>query len=480
MVERSPEEQKKAVCTSLVSVLRDSEISDEIDVKQFYGMISEKYSLLVRTDVFDFQPIWSALSNQFAPEDLYGIFLRFGQVTRELGLNVRQPSEIDRLPANSKAAYLADFEEQSSSRKAPLAAPGRSASPHLAGIGKPVGTAIPTGIGTPVGKLPAGIGTSVSGGRMGSDPKVAGIGRPVEDSVNTNDAPVSTTEDRQTSQEELSNRISWAFAQSLKGAFGGELHTGEVQFLITKNFDSMMQEQRFVIDSILPQLLQLSGNSPESLYIGLASFKPVLDSMNIAFQIPSLGLSEEKQIEILERAKEQNTDNFRAGGIQADPSQIAPLPGSVSQENTQTTNKKESQLAEYNLAGQSEMSARGKLLKRVFVLLLLLGLGVTSWLVQPSRNLSVERYGTVFPIREAKSHNGIFVGYLDDAKWERLTQTERQVAVRKLQELLKKDGFLVADSKCQSMCRQVAIMNNDDKMVVFDITGAKLKAVTPK
>ena len=100
--------------------------------------------------------------------------------------------------------------------------------------------------------------------------------------------------------------------------------------------------------------------------------------------------------------------------------------------------------------------------------------------MQPSRNLGVERYGAVFPLREAKSHNGIFVGYLDDAKWERLTQTERQVAVRKLQDLLKEDGYLVADSKCQSMCRQVAIMNNDDKMVVFDITGAKLKAVTPK
>ena len=114
------------------------------------------------------------------------------------------------------------------------------------------------------------------------------------------------------------------------------------------------------------------------------------------------------------------------------------------------------------------------------MLLIILGLGTLSWFVQPSRNLGAERYATVFPIRSARSHNGIFVGYLDDAKWEKLTQTERQVAVRKLQELLKQDGYLIADSKCQSMCRQVAIMNREDKMVVFDITGAKLKAITPK
>ena len=439
-------------------------------------MISEKYDMLVRNQVFDFQPVWPALSSQFPPEDLYGIFLRFGKVTRELGLSVRQPAEIDRLPANSKAAYLADFEDQISSRKVPMPAAARNPSPHLHGLGKPMGSSIPSGIGTPVGKLPAGIGTSVSNSRVGSDPKVAGIGRSVDDATPTS----VDTQENQESQEELSQRISWAFAQSLKGSFGGNVNTGEIQFLVTKNFDELMQGQSFVIDPILPQLFQLAGNSAEPLFLGLVSFKPVLDSMNISFQVPSLGLTEEKQTEILNHAKEKNVDSFRAGGIQIDPSNAAPLPGEATQENSQVTNKKESQLAEYNLAGQSEMSARGKLIKRGIILLVLVGLGVTSWLVQPSRKLSVERYAAVFPMQTAKSHNGIFVGYLDDARWERLTQTERQVAVRKLQELLKQDGYLVADSKCQSMCRQVAIMNREDKMIVFDITGAKLKAITPK
>ena len=62
-----------------------------------------------------------------------------------------------------------------------------------------------------------------------------------------------------------------------------------------------------------------------------------------------------------------------------------------------------------------------------------------------------------------------------------MTDTKSKMAfINFMTTSLNNDGYLVADSKCQSMCRQVAIMNNDDKMVVFDITGAKLKAVTPK
>ena len=480
MGSRSPEEQKKAVCASLVSVIRDSDISEEIDVKQFHTMIAEKYSLLVRTNIFDFQPVWTALSNQFPPEDLYGIFLRFGQVTSDLGLSSRQPAEIERLPSNSKAAYLADFEEQASGRNVPLMPQARSQSPHQHGPGTPVGSSIPSGVGMPVSKLPAGIGKSVSSSRVGSDPKVAGIGRAVNDSTPAALDPSAGQQKAPESQEELSQRISWAFAQSLKSAFGGNLNTGEIQFLVTKNFEAIVQGQNFFVEPILPQLLQLSGNSPGPLYIGLVSFKPVLDSMNIAFQIPSLGLSEEAQQEILNQAKEQNLDSFRAGGIQLDPNHVTPLPGEATQDNNPGLSKKESQLAEYNLSGHSELSARQKLLKRLVVLLFVLGLGTLSWFVQPSRNLGAERYAAVFPIRSARNHNGIFVGYLDDAKWEKLTQTERNVAVKKLQELLKQDGYLIADSKCQSMCRQVAIMNGEDKMVVFDITGAKLKAITPK
>ena len=182
--------------------------------------------MLVRNQVFDFQPVWPALSSQFPPEDLYGIFLRFGQVTRELGLGVRQPAEIDRLPENSKAAYLADFEDQISSRKAPMQAASRNPSPHLHGLGKPLGSSIPSGIGTPVGKLPAGIGTSVSNSRVGSDPKVAGIGRSVDEITPTS----VDTQETQESQEELSQRISWAFAQSLKGSFDGNVNTGKSNF----------------------------------------------------------------------------------------------------------------------------------------------------------------------------------------------------------------------------------------------------------
>ena len=218
----------------------------------------------------------------------------------------------------------------------------------------------------------------------------------------------------------------------------------------------------------------------ESLFLALVRFRSVLVSMGIEMSEPDLGLDQATKDEILEQARHQNLDSFRAGGANIDAEDIGPLPGEAVKPSPPQSTKKQNQLSEYQLPGQSDDPKKKQLVNRLILVALMVAAGIAAFFFQPSRSLSVAPYAAIIPLTKVETHGGIFVGYLDDAKWLSFTQTERQMAVQKLQTKLQSDGYLRSDSKCQSMCRQVAIMDTSDKMVIFDVLGGKLKAIIPK
>jgi hypothetical protein len=334
-------------------------------------------------------------------------------------------------------------------------------------------------MGTPVGNLPAGIGTSArEKPQMGTDPRVAGMGSPI--GTPANEAAGQPTNSLTEESSEEIQRIGWAFAQSLKGSLGDQANTGQLQFLITTHYASLQSGSTFDLTPIIAALLSSTGNDREGVYLGLVRFRSVLVGMGMEMTIPELGLDPTVKEELLAQARIQNSDTFRAGGVNIDGSVIGQLPGDALAEKPQIANKKDHQLAEFNLPGNNENSVKAKLIKQLVMVSLTAGLGLVSWFVQPSRTLNLSEYNAIFPVTNVATHNGIFVGYLDEYKWRKMTETERQVAVRKLQEKLTNEGYLTAESTCQSMCRQVAIMDSSDKLVVFDVNGGKLKDLTSK
>jgi hypothetical protein len=446
----------------LVSVIRESSLRDDIDVKRFYAMVSNKFEQLYRDEIFHLDPIWGALVHRHAQEDLYGLFLKFEEVADNLGVNIKQAAHVAELPRNSQSAYLSNFGEFArASQKIPKAA--------STGHGR-----IP-GMGTPVNTSPAsGMGTAV-------DEKIAGMGTPVNVPTQEETAKQQAPSVSSADETEQSQRVAWAFAQALKATPAGEqINTGEIQFLISSKFDHLLQGQTFTVEPILALLLGACGGDRESLFLGLIRFRSVLISMGIEMADFDLGLDQATKGEILAQAQHQNLESFRAGGSSIDAADIGPLPGEIPKPSPLRATKKEEQLSEYSLSGQSEDSPGKRLVKRAILALLLVGAGFASYRFQPSRALSLAQYAAIFPVISVESHGGIFVGYLDDVKWLNLSHTERKMAVLKLQTKLMDDGFLRTDSTCQSMCRQVAIMDTNDKMVVFDVLGGKLKAVTPK
>jgi hypothetical protein len=381
---------------------------------------------------------------------------------------------VAQLPQNSQTAYLFDFRQSSSDNSASPAVHPGSGHSKIKGMGTPISN-IPSGIGTPVSAMPQGIGTPVGDRpKITSDSQVAGLGAPVDE--NSPASRPGTDGSAPRTSEEI-QRIGWAFAQSLKAAIGDKVSTGQLQFLITTHHQSLIRGQQFDVGPILGALKQAAAGDVEGVFRGLVRFRSVLVGMGLEMRLPDLGIDEETQQQLLTQARTQNAEAFRAGGLHLDEADIGPLPGEPVPGKGTGPTKKEDQLAEFNLAGQEKNESKAKLAKWVGLILIMIAASVVAWFAQPHQTLRLGEYQAIFPVTQVESYNGIFVGYLDDLKWQNLTQTERQVAVRKLEEKLTKKGFLNKDSTCQSMCRQVAIMNSEDKLIVFDIHGGKLKSV---
>lgn len=423
-----PAEQKKAVCSSLVGVVRASPLSRAIDPKQFFMTMHGNFAVLYQNGTFDLAPLWNSLAAIHDKEALYGMFLRFGEVTQRLGVAVHQPDEVTNLDAATQARYLNEFDK-----------PSAAGADLLQGLGTPAGGS--NGRSNPATATP-------------DPPAASGISPTAPDPRAPGNVP-----------DETQQRIAWALAQALKATpLGDQINTGQVQFMVTSRFSEMCDGRTFDFNPVMGALRGLEGFEERAIYIGIVRFRSVLVSMGIEMRDPEMQMTQgERDVLINDARSHADTDSFRVGGLTPNIAIDAREAGLLERPSKAPPggDKKDRQLAEFGLKAEKK---RLKFIRPLLILGVGIALAVGVWWTRPIKELNASNYMALFPMTRAQLIDGIFVGHIDEVKWQGLTPAERRIKTKRLEDALKLDGFL----------KQAVVLDAERKVVVFDIKGERL------
>lgn len=418
----APPAQKKQICSTLTTVVKASPLHQTIDPKQFFMLVNANFPVIFRDGVVDLNPLWDNLVSSYAPEDLFGLFLKFGEETKRIGLEVALPPAVHGLSPDSRASLLATFP--------PIQAR----------------TSVPPSVAPPV--APPGAPNSVP-------PSVAPAPLPPE-------PPAAATEDTK-------QRVAWAVAQALKATPAGSLiSTAQVQFLVTSRFEEMCDGKIFNFNPLLQAVLEIPEVTEEGLYVGIVRFKSLLANMGIEMPEPNLQLDAFARKRLVAEARAHSDgESFRLGGLTPAPQlEEVPFDPSGKAHGGTTEEKTKRKLRQFGLSSKSKANPKIALAMRILVwLLLIAGAVVIAVSAQPIQGIDVGPYQAVFPLLKADKVDGVFVGYLDETGWAAMSDDEKRKSTAALETVLRAKGYM----------RNVAVIDPAGKLVVFDLKGERLE-----
>ena len=415
MVAAAPE-QKKKICSTLTSVVKASPLNGSLDPKQFFMLVNANFQVIYREGVVDLNPLWQSLSGSYEPEDLFALFLKFGEETRRIGLGVALPKPVFELSEDSQASLLAAFP--------PLAKPSVAPPPVAAPAPQAPAPAIPA-------------------------PQAA--------------APAPAVTD------DLKQRVGWALAQALKATPAGpKINTGQVQFIVTSRFEEMCDGKRFDFNPLLQSLLQIPEVTETELFVGIVRFKSLLLNMGIEMPDPQLNIDERTKTALLAEARaHSDSQRFRAGGLTPAPvlEEVPYEPSGCTGANT-AEEKTSRKLKQFGLTGSKAVSpGKAKALRAGLWAVLVAGALAFAFFAHPTKKLDVAEYRAIFPLTKAQITDGFFVGFLDETEWNTLSDERKRQSTKDLEALLRQKGLM----------DRVAVLDSVGKMAVFDLRGERLE-----
>ena len=445
-----PPDQKRSLCSSLTGVVKASPLKGAIDPKQFFMMVNANFATIYRDDKLDLAPLWDSLSGQHQAESLFALFLKFDEVARAQGIETLLPKAVDALAPEARAQYLQSFPPLGS--KAPSVPPTSNPPPAQSSTPAPAPASTPA----------PGLFSETAEGLFSEPAPGPSSARPPTPSS----APAASAAPKVT--DETKQRITWALVQALKATPAGILlNSGQIQYMVTARFDEFCDGKTFDVNPVFRSLLEVPGINEEDIFVGILRFGSVLHNAGLEMTDPQTNLDPETQERLLAEARSHaGSDAFRAGGRGAGSiPPPSPLPTPRSGKGAGET-KADRQLRKFGLRRSVDKDGKTRTSPvRVIIMLVFLVLcGLAAYYYQPRRRLDPEQYQAILPVREILLVQGTFAGYLDDPKWDALSDDKRQTAVKGLEDLLRQQGYL----------RDVAIVNGTGFMVIFDVKGKKL------
>jgi hypothetical protein len=515
---RDPAEQKRAVCSSMASVLRASPLSQHVDPRQFLLSLTASWPALCPDGRrLDLGPLWGSLQALVPggdPDALLALFLKWGEVTARTGLEVAQPPAVQALPEDARLSHLRRFPPvvpRGDSILHELGAPGPGSGPQRpisgGGMPRPSTSGMPApatgGMPAPAGGMPAPatggmpapsgdtfrspFNPSSSGGmpamtepvRPGSDPRARNlpprastIAKPILEVTRT---PGKTSDPGlqappqvlpasalvEIPGEERTQRIVSALTAALRATPAGpKIQVGQLQFFVTTRFAELCDGKRFDFAPILAVLLEIEGVTEADVYIGIVRFRSLLLSMGVEMDELPLTLDQTTREAIVSAARTTADAELRAvSTVGADVGRLtgeAPRPSSEGHRD---------KLAEYGLSNPKKgLGKHAKYIRVAGLAALLAGAVAALVLLDPVETLDAGRYKAALPMVSAQMAEGYFVGKLDQGAWDAMTPAQRKAAAKKLEGLLRSEGRLA----------KVAVMSADGRRVVFDVKGERL------
>jgi hypothetical protein len=380
-------ETKKAVCRTFVNVVKASPLAEAIDPKTFLMMLNSHFSVLYQGGTLHLAPIWDALAAAHAPESLFGLFLRFEQVSGELGIPVVLPRELAELSPETRQIHLLRF-----------TTPGPATDP--------------SGF-TPLMEL---------------EP-VPGMAPP---------ALLSTADLKPVVPDETRRKVNVAVVQSIKSTpVGAKLDASQLAFLVDSNFDQLCDGTRFDFEGIHAAMREVPGVTDTDVYVAAVRLAEQLKVLGIQMELPVLQVKEAEVKALLAAPR-------RTSGVSdprmSPPPAVTPKDGAKADAGGEKHARGKERLRSLGLGGADTQQT--KLIRFATLAVLVVAAGGFAWLNRPSRDLDPGDYGDVIPLKEARLDSGVFQGELDMKAWKKLKYKQREQSVHAFEDRLREDGFI--------------------------------------
>jgi hypothetical protein len=243
--------------------------------------------------------------------------------------------------------------------------------------------------------------------------------------------------------EALRREVTRDIVAGLKGSPVGTLIDGAtLAYRLDQHFADLCDGRSFDFRPVLEGLRQMPGFTDRLAYVGLVRIRRKLEEHGLELKLPDLDvpegereklLAEAEEVERRERAQRRKSSSSREeeerpAGPKS-PSNTLEVPAPQG-------GRREQRLRRYGLLGLG--SRRWRVIRIGVLSVLLLGTGVTAWLMRPHRSLDPQRFP--LPLSQAEVHHGAFSGRLVDARWYGLTPAQREAAVEKMNDALRAAG----------------------------------------
>jgi hypothetical protein len=410
----TPAEQKKAVCTGLTAVVRESGLAGAIDPKAFFMMLNSNYAALCREGDLDLNLLWDGMKGQHPPDALVPIFLRFEEVAAKLGLRAVLPVEVSSLSPADRAMHL---------RQHAPRAPARMPSPIAAS----------PDVSDDLSRFVQDGGGDGGGLRVVSRREVqeeAPVALPVSaltplpdisGDVELTPLPDVTFGDN----VEIKKRLTTALVSILKSTPAGPyLKTAQISFFVATHYDALCDGRQFFFPAFQKALMDLEGVQESHLYLTAKRFQRWLARVGMELVEPEWTIPPEMKAHLDEQLGAIGPDVYTPRSL---PSVGPPAGAPVPKEEKYGIGKK----------GLSPM------VKRIIgYTIVAVAAGAIALALHPERSLDVDPYSEALPLVSAKTFEGKFIGTLDLGTWQKLSPEKRRSAMDKLTEVLKQQNRL--------------------------------------
>jgi hypothetical protein len=412
-------DDKRVVCSALTNALRASVLKDAIDPNAFFMMVNANFALIYKDGTVDLGPLWDPLAAGRREEDLFVLFLKFGEAARDLGLQVQLPPRV----RSGSGGGARTPPPAAKTPPPPVRSPGSAGSASTSGSSLP---AVRSSQGTP--------------------------------------APLASS-----LAQEIAAQLVNAFKTSPAAP---KLNLSAVQAFVLGRFEELFDGKRFDINPILGAVMEIGSISEAEIYVGIVRFKSMLLAMDIEMVEPALTLDPATRARLVSEAQSETLVQPAVEPKEPRKAPKAGIPPSAFTDPKAPSPRTEQRLEQFGLKGQP---AKKRAAIRTGVLA---GVGVAliaaAWLMRPVREIDLGPYGEVFPLVRVRIIDGIFVGRIDEGRWASMDATSRNVAMKKLEAVLKTNGYL------DEAHDEVTIVDSQGRMVVFDVKGEKLEIAAGK
>jgi hypothetical protein len=382
-------ELKKAVCRALTNILKASPLRDAIDPKQFFMMISANFAALYQDGRLDLGPVWEALAAQHEPELLFGMFLKFQETGRQLGLSIAIPSTVQNLSEGQRALHVARFEEGAT--QGPMWNDRSGLTPLLE---LEPGEAVP--------------------------------------------APLSTADLKPLISEEVTKRVTQSIVQALKvGPAADRINAAQVHYWVDTHFAVLCDGAQLDFAPLHNALKELNGVGDLDLYLSIVKLRDMLAPIGIELIEPPLDISDEARQQIHQQAIDMDREPQTPSSLEriSIKREEAPKPPETVGEP-----KKKARLAAFGLTSSKGTNAP-PMARAIVLAAVLMILGAVGWVTRLNRTLEPADFAQ-FPLASAAIVQGTFNGVLDAKRWHRLRFADREKAVKDLEGLLRDKGLI--------------------------------------